>query len=134
MKKLLFLSLLVIGTNQLKADDYLYLTFTNTDGTERSLSVDGLRIIFENGEIKANANEEALSIALADVAKMYFSNTKAETTGISDMEVSNEGVTVYTTSGMFVGHFNNAIQAHNKLDKGLYVIKTNGRTYKMAVK
>ena len=134
MRKLLLLSLLAIGTSQMKADDYLYLTFTNTDGAEQSVSIDGLKVSFADGNIVAEATEETLTLPLADVAKMYFSDTKSEQTGIKEAVSKGEGISVYTTSGMFIGIFANAAQAHKQLEHGLYVIRNNGKTYKMAVK
>ena len=134
MKKLLLLFLITIGTNQTKADDFLYMTFTNTDGTEQSLSVDNLNITFANDNIMATTGDESITLPLADVAKMYFSNSKAEPTGINETASTEGKVIVYNTAGVRIGTFANASQAHSQLEKGIYIIRNNGKTYKMTVK
>ena len=150
MKKLSLTLLILVGTLTAQASlasnpspmgegsDYTYLTFETTDGTKTSVDVSSLPVTI-------NLDNSTLTIgsqtfALADLSKMYFS-TQDETTGVSEeLRVkSDEGLarrpegesqfaaaTIYDLQGLQV--------SKDQLRKGVYIVKSNGKTYKIVVK
>jgi|GEM_PF-590363 hypothetical protein len=137
MRKLLLVFLFLSGIMTVSADEFNYLTFARNDGTMKSISIDNLKLSFAGGNVVAATGDETLTMPLSDLAKMFFAATAAEegeVDGISELTETSGTVSVYTVSGTFAGSFANASQAHSQLAKGLYVVKTNGRTYKMTVR
>ena len=110
-----------------EGSDYTYLTFETTDGTKTSVDVSSLPVTI-------NLDNSTLTIgsqtfALADLSKMYFSK-QDETTGISEeLRVKSEefaAATIYDLQGHQV--------SKDQLRKGVYIVKSNGKTYKIVVK
>ena len=117
----------MVGTLTAQADGYTYLTFETTDGAKTSVDVSSLPVTI-------NLDNSTLTIgsqtfALADLSKMYFS-TQSETTGISEeLRVNSEefaSATFYDLQGHKV--------TKEQMKKGVYIVKTNGKTYKIVVK
>ena len=108
-------------------DTYTYLTFETTDGSKTSVDVSSLPVTI-------NLDNSTLTIgndtfALADLSKMYFS-TQSETTGI---ETIDNGQSTMDNSAEFYD-----LQGHKvmkaQMKKGVYIVKTNSKTYKIVVK
>ena len=139
MKKLSLTLLILVATLTAQASlapnpsslgegsDYTYLTFETTDGTKTSVDVSSLPVTI-------NLDNSTLTIgsqtfALADLSKMYFSK-QDETTGISEeLRVKSEefaAATIYDLQGHQV--------SKDQLRKGVYIVKSNGKTYKIVVK
>ena len=129
MKKIvLLLMTLVGGVLTMQAEDtYTYLTFETTDGSKTSVDVSSLPVTI-------NLDNSTLTIgndtfALADLSKMYFS-TQSETTGI---ETIDNGQSTMDNSAEFYD-----LQGHKvtkaQMKKGVYIVKTNSKTYKIVVK
>ena len=129
MKKIvLLLMTLVGGVLAVQAEDiYTYLTFETTDGSKTSVDVSSLPVTI-------NLDNSTLTIgnqtfALADLSKMYFS-TQSETTGI---ETIDNGQWTMDNSAEFYD-----LQGHKvtkaQMKKGVYIVKTNSKTYKIVVK
>ena len=117
----------MVGVLTIQAEDYTYLTFETTDGTKTSVDVSSLPVTI-------NLDNSTLTIGnqtfvLADLSKMYFS-TQSETTGI---ETIDNGQWIMDNSAEFYD-----LQGHkvskDQLRKGVYIVKTQSRTYKMVVK
>ena len=125
MKKFLLLLTVLVGTLKAQAGDYTYLTFETTDGAKASVAVEGLSLTISGTTLTAGSQQFMLS----NLSKMYFS-TSDETTGISDeLRVNSEEfatATFYDLQGKKVDK--------SQLSKGVYIVKTKNRTYKMAVK
>ena len=139
MKKLVLSTVLLAGTLVADADDYAYpyLVFQTAGGTEQSVAVDNLRITFGNGQMAVNSNDGTILLALADLGKMYFSQTAAGsggTTGVEALPTDGGQVEVYSTGGMFLGRFDSVAKAQQQLKRGVYVMKTTGKTFKTVVK
>lgn len=117
---------------QMRAADYDYLTFQLQDGTEQSVAVSGLRLTFSNGVLTAVNAATSQTITLSQLSKMYFSAT----TGVQEISsVSSAAVLdVYSASGMYMGRYADAQTLKSSLPAGMYVIKTDGTTYKTVVK
>lgn len=134
MRNLLLLIMMIGSIGVSKADDYNYLTFETADGAMQSIVIDNLNVTFSEGNIVAVAGEDNLTVPLADMTKMYFTAEPHNETAISEAAKVETGVSVFSVSGVFVGRYANAQDAYSRLGKGLYVVKTNGKTYKMTVR
>ena len=129
MKKIVLLLMTLVGSVlAVQAEDtYTYLTFETTDGSKTSVDVSSLPVTI-------NLDNSTLTIgndtfALADLSKMYFS-TQSETTGI---ETIDNGQSTMDNSAEFYD-----LQGHKvtkaQMKKGVYIVKTNSKTYKIVVK
>ena len=127
MKKKFLLFMALVGALTAQAGDYTYLTFETTDGAKTSVDVSSLPVTI-------NLDNSTLTIgnqtfALADLSKMYFS-TQSESTGISEeLRVNSEELstaTFYDLQGHKV--------TKEQMKRGVYIVKTNGKTYKIVVK
>ena len=129
MKKIVLLLMTLVGdVLAVQAEDtYTYLTFETTDGSKTSLDVSSLPVTI-------NLDNSTLTIgnqtfALADLSKMYFS-MQSETTGI---ETIDNGQWTMDNSAEFYD-----LQGHKvtkaQMKKGVYIVKTNSKTYKIVVK
>ena len=129
MKKIVLLLMTLVGSVlTVQAEDtYTYLTFETTDGSKASVDISSLPVTI-------NLDNSTLTIgnqtfALADLSKMYFS-TQSETTGIETMD---NGQWTMDNSAEFYD-----LQGHKvtkaQMKKGVYIVKTNSKTYKIVVK
>jgi len=124
MKKIyLLLMMAMAGAQSLRAADYTYLTFETTDGAKASVEVSSLTITVSGNTLTAGSQ----TFALFNLLKMYFSNAD-ETTAIEEItaETLDEAVDVYDLQGHKV--------SKDQLRKGIYIVKSKSRTYKMMVK
>lgn len=124
MKKIyLLLMMAMAGAQSLRAADYTYLTFETTDGAKASVEVSSLTITVSGNTLTAGSQ----TFALSNLLKMYFSNAD-ETTAIEEItaETLDEVVDVYDLQGHKV--------SKDQLRKGIYIVKSKSRTYKMMVK
>lgn len=124
MKKIyLLLMMAMAGAQSLRAADYTYLTFETTDGAKASVEVSSLTITVSGNTLTAGSQ----TFALSNLLKMYFSNAD-ETTAIEEITVEtlDEAVDVYDLQGHKV--------SKDQLRKGIYIVKSKSRTYKMMVK
>lgn len=113
-------------------ESYAYLTFTNHDQVEQSFLSDGLTITFADGKALVSQNGQEVSLPLAELEKMYFSAVPAS---VTEMESdAHAPLTVVNLAGQRVGTFQNREAMANSLKKGLYIVKTTGKTYKIEVK
>ena len=126
MKKILLLLTILVGTLTAQAGDYTYLTFESTDGAKVSVDVSSLPVTI-------NLDNSTLTIGnqtfvLADLSKMYFSTSDKTTTGIKEITSAtlDEATDIYDLQGHKV--------TKEQMKKGVYIVKTNNRTYKMVVR
>lgn len=135
MKKIVITLLTLVSTTAILADDYAYgyLAFVDSNGTEQTITTDGLKITFADGQLVAVSEREGLTLSLADLAKMYFTTTP---TGIADVSTDEPSVPVkaYSAAGVYVGTYATLREATGSLRSGVYVIKTGEKTFKLAVK
>ena len=128
MKKFLILGLLIILSIGMRASDYKYLLFTLTDGTTQSIDATGASISFSNGTLTATNGVSSLSIPLANLEKMAFSNEEG-TTGIETVDIetlSDEHMSIYDLQGRSV--------SKGQMRKGIYIVKTHDKIYKTTVR
>ena len=128
MKKLLIMTMLAALTMGARAAEYNYLVFTLNDGTTQSVSATDLNITFANGNLTATSGSNTVTIALSNLTKMEFSNDG--TTGIDrvsyDFTITDD-TEVYDLIGR-------RLPSTATLSRGIYIIKSNGKTTKVQVK
>ena len=126
MKKILMLLTMLVGTLTVQAGDYTYLTFETTDGAKASVSVASDVTLTISGTTLTVGSQ---SFTLTNLSKMYFS-TSDETTGIETIE--NGQLTIDNSTEIY------DLQGHkvskDQMRRGVYIVKTNSRTYKMVVR
>ncbi len=127
MKKILWLLTMMVGTLTAQAGEYTYLTFETTDGAKASVSVEGLTLSISGTTLTAGTQ----TFTLSNLSKMYFSNTdESSTTGISEeLRVNSEEYATATFYDLY-----GKVVDRSQLSKGVYIVKTKSKTYKMVVR
>ncbi len=123
MKKFFLFLTILVGTLTAQAEDYAYLTFETTDGAKASVAVADLTLTISGTTLTAGTQ----SFTLSNLSKMYFSNTD-ETTGIEAITSAtlDEDTDIYDLQGHKV--------TKAQMQKGVYIVKTKNRTYKIVMK
>jgi len=113
----------LVGALGMQAEEYTYLTFETTDGAKASVAVSSLTLTISGKTMTAGSQ----TFVLSNLSKMYFSNTD-ETTGIEEItaETLDEATDIYDLQGHQV--------TKDQMKRGVYIVKTKTRTYKMIVK
>ena len=127
-KKILMLSLWAAMSGTVAADEYGYMVFTLNDGTTQSITTEGLSLNFGNGKLTATSGTSTLTIQLEDLKKMAFSSenvTGIETIGNTLATIDSQA-DIYNIRGQKV--------TKDQLEKGVYIVKTKDKTYKVIVK
>ena len=124
MKRIILFMTMLVGVLTAHADNYAYLTFETTDGAKVSVSVASDVTLTISGTTLTVGSQ---SFTLTNLSKMYFSNTD-ETTGIEEITSAtlDEATDIYDLQGHKV--------TKDQMRRGVYIVKTNSRTYKMVVK
>ena len=123
MKKIVFILMALVGALSVQAEEYAYLTFETTDGEKASVPVSSLTLTVSGNTLTAGSQ----TFTLSNLSKMYFSNTN-ETTAIEEITTAtlDEAADIYDLQGHKV--------TKAQLKRGVYIVKTKSRTYKMIVK
>lgn len=115
----------LLGTSAM-ADDFHYLTFETTDGAKASIEINSLSMTINGTTLMAGSQ----TFPLSNLSKMYFS-VSDETSSATDIRQldnlnSQEILAVYDLQGHKI--------AKEQMKKGVYIVKTQGGTYKIASK
>ena len=123
MKKFLLIMMALVGALIVQAEEYAYLTFETTDGEKASVAVSSLTLTINGNTLTAGSQ----TFTLSNLSKMYFSNT-SETTAIEEITTAtlDEAADIYDLQGYKV--------TKEQMKRGVYIVKTKSRTYKMIVK
>ena len=124
MKRVLITCLILCaGLTTMHAEDYPYLTFELTDGTKASVPAASLTLTINGTTLTAGSQ----SFTLTNLSKMYFTTTNMSTgiKSIENGELTNDSE-IYDLQGHKV--------TKAQMKKGVYIIKTKDKTYKIAVK
>ena len=129
MKRLRIVFALLFCTVLCHAEDYPYLSFEKADGSVVSVSVSGLSMTFSDGKlVVANDAGNVGELSVAALSRMFFS---ADAASIAEtVSQGSTGREVYTLSGVCVGKYD----AAKSLLAGIYVVKEDGKTFKMTVR
>lgn len=115
----------LLGTSAM-ADDFHYLTFETTDGAKASVEISALSMTIDGTTLVAGNQ----TFPLSNLSKMYFSvsDETSSATGIRQLDNLNwqEILAVYDLQGHKI--------AKEQMKKGVYIVKTQGGTYKIASK
>ena len=118
MKKIVFILMALVGALNVQAEEYAYLTFETTDGAKISVDVSSLTLTISGNTLTAGSQ----TFTLSNLTKMYFSNTNEEIT----MATLDEEADIYDLQGHKV--------TKEQMRRGVYIVKTKSKTYKMIVK
>lgn len=124
MKKIVLLCMALVGALSVQAEDYAYLTFETTDGAKASVAVSSLTLTISGSTLTAGSQ----TFTLSNLSKMYFSTADETATGISEITAAtlDEAAEIYDLQGHKV--------AKDQMRRGVYIVKSNSRTYKMIVR
>ena len=124
MKKIILFMTMMVGVLTAHADSYTFLTFETTDGAKASVSVSDLTLTISGTTLTAGTQ----SFTLTNLSKMYFSTSDETTTGISEVMKAHldEATDIYDLQGHKV--------TKAQMRRGVYIVKTKSRTYKMVVR
>ena len=126
MKKIVLLFMALVGALAVQAEEtYTYLTFETTDGTKASVDVSSLPVTINLDNSTLIIGNQ--SFALADLSMMYFS-TQSETTGIEEISSAtiDDDAVFYDLQGHKV--------SKAQMKKGVYIVKTNRKTFKIVMR
>ena len=123
MKKIVIIMMALVGALTVQAEEYAYLTFETTDGAKASVDVSSLTLTVSGNTLTAGSQ----TFTLSNLSKMYFSNT-SETTAIEEITTAtlDEAADIYDLQGHKV--------TKEQMNRGVYIVKTKSKTYKMIVK
>jgi len=134
MKKTILMLLFAMPLTQASAYDYNYLNLQATDGTVTSIDVASLKLTVSDGKLLAVNSSTNQEFTLSELSKMYFSS-EASATGINELSTSDgDYAEVYTLAGLSKGKFTSVSEAKENLPAGIYIIKSQNKTYKVTVK
>ena len=125
MKKIVLLSwMALVGALTVQAEDYAYLTFETTDGAKASVAVSSLTLTI-NGSVLTVGSQ---TFTLSNLSKMYFSVSDETATGIEEITSAtlDAAAEIYDLQGHKV--------SKDQMRKGVYIVKSSNRTYKMIVR
>ena len=115
----------LLGTSAM-ADDFHYLTFETTDGAKASVEISALSMTIDGTTLVAGNQ----TFPLSNLSKMYFSvsDETSSSTGIRQLDNLNlqEILAIYDLQGHKIDK--------EQMKKGVYIVKTQGGTYKIVSK
>lgn len=123
-KRLLTMSVLAALSGHLMADEFGYMVFTLNDGTMKSITASGLTLSFTDGNLSAKSGNNELTIPLNSLKVMAFS--KNCVTAIGDTMADDDSEEIYDLQGHRV--------TRAEMRKGVYIIKTKNKTYKLNIR
>lgn len=113
------------------AYDYPYLTFSTQGGVTRSVAAEELVITFADGKMIAHSAQGDLELELQALDKMCFTT---EQSGVSSAVAAGGVVRVFSMQGVEMGTYASQAEAVSRLPQGIYIVKHDGSTLKLAVK
>lgn len=137
-KQLLLLLLLGLMPISVQAEeDYPNALVINiTDGTEKAFQLEGTTLQFQpdSDMLQVSTDGTSNSFSLSQITGIAYEYRDFNSLGISSITLSNAlQAEVYSLDGRKVSvEFQSLQGALNTLSKGVYIIKVNGRTLKIA--
>lgn len=124
MRNLLLTLMVMMTMMTVRANDksYTYLTFETTDGAKASVEMASLKLTFSGTTLMMGTE----SFPISNLKKIYFSlSDESSSTGIESVKTAiiNESVAIYDLQGHQV--------TKGQMKRGIYIVKTKDRTYKM---
>ncbi|MBQ7687301.1 MAG: T9SS type A sorting domain-containing protein [Bacteroidaceae bacterium] len=134
MKRFVLLLTVLVGALTAQASggsDYPYLTFETTDGAKASIPVSSLTMTI-NGNTLTVGDQQ---FTLTNLAKMYFSTNDETAAGIENVNDNENYTEIYDLQGKRLQvSMADGKSLNGQLPKGVYIVKTKEKTYKMMVR
>ena len=123
MRTVVFGLMITVGVLSAHAGEYTFITFELNDGTKASVPATSLTMTISGNTLKAG-NE---TFVLTNLSKMYFTSTN-ESTAIDEVtaDTIDDAAEIYDLKGHKV--------TKDQMKRGVYVVKTKTKTFKMIVK
>lgn len=123
MRTVVFGLMIIVGVLSAHAGEYTFITFELSDGTKASVPVTSLTMTVSGNTLKAGSE----TFVLTNLSKMYFTSTN-ETTAIDEVttDALDDAAEIYDLKGHKV--------TKNQMKRGVYVVMTKTKTFKMIVK
>jgi hypothetical protein len=123
MRTVVFGLMIIVGVLSAHAGEYTFITFELSDGTKASVPVTSLTMTISGNTLKAGSE----TFVLTNLSKMYFTSTN-ETTAIDEVttDALDDAAEIYDLKGHKV--------TKNQMKRGVYVVMTKTKTFKMIVK
>ena len=136
MKKFLISSVLFMLGLTAGAEAYPYLSFQYADGSAASFGIGSLSMTFSDSGSKLVVSNGSTSQTLnvADIMKMFFTANDVSGISVVTPEDTDSRLEVYDISGIYIGKFANARSLGETVEPGIYLVRQNGKTKKIAVR
>jgi hypothetical protein len=114
-----------------QSTNFPYLTFETTEGAKASIPVSSLTMTIDGNTLTVGDQQ----FTLTNLAKMYFSTTDETAAGIENVNDNESYTEIYDLQGKKVHvEMVNGKSLNGKLPKGIYIVKTKEKTYKLMVR
>ena len=130
MRKVLFTTLLLLAaTLTAGADTYNYMVFEASDGTQLSMTADGLKLVYNDGTLTAISGNVSRTFAVSDLNRMFFSDTMQGTdaTAIQEIKVATPGQGATTPDESSSGSLGSLGSLASLASQGYEVYDLSGR-------
>ncbi len=129
--KLILIGVVLMLPSFASAIDYPWLTFRMADDSEMSVEAENLSINYKDGNLILSSSAVDKTIPASQIKSMRFTATSAAVDGMFDMQ-SSAGE-YYNLSGIKVGKFSSTEQARKTLPSGIYIVKSESKTFKVTL-
>ena len=113
------------------ASDYPWLIFKMTDDREISVASDNLTVNYKDGYLHFPSSPAVPSVPVGQIKSMKFTQSPAAVIDLTD--VVSENSSYYNLYGIMVGHFSSMEEAKKALPSGMYIVKTDSKTFKVSL-
>ena len=121
MKRFLFFFGCAINAMFLFADTYNYLVFKDLNGNNTALTITNLTMSVNDNALYVTNNDGMVNFSLPNLRSMQFSEN-GEITSVDSVLNANQPIRVFSPIGLFIGKYDNLLQAVKTLEKGAYII------------
>lgn len=132
MRKFILMILLVCA-GMVQAEEYAYLLFTNTEGTQTALTVTNLTITVNGAQLDVTNDDGTVNFSLTELASMQFRTEGGEWAAVENVLDGDAPVRVFSILGISLGEFDNLVQAASSLTHGVYIITDGKRSVKINI-
>ena len=132
MRKLILMFLLVCA-GMVQAEEYAYLVFTNTEGTQTALTVTNLTITVNGAQLDVTNDDGTVNFSLTELASMQFRTEASDLAAVENVLDGDAPVRVFSILGTSLGEFDNLVQAASSLTRGVYIITDGKRPVKINI-
>ena len=129
MKQTLLTALLLASAMTASSATYEYLVFETSDGIQKTMTANGLKLVYKDGTLTASNTTDSQTFTLSNLNRMFFSkqdDATAITITTAD-DINDVGTEIYDLSGR-------RLPQGTTLPKGLYIFKKGNTTTKKYVK